>query len=113
MQPTAVRPRHTSPEERKRLREGVPWICVAPAGEYGEDICGNGGFRTIEPGEIWECTRCGAKTFRPGVAVHEEPVDVLQVKRVAGRAGEKKARRSAHSKGYVKRGVASWWRGEA
>lgn len=113
MQPTAVRQRLTSTEERKRPREGAPWICVAPSydDDGGAAICGNREFRTIEPGEAWECTLCGAKTFRPGVAVHEEPVDVLQVKRVAGRAGEKKARRSAHSKGYVKRGVASWWRG--
>ncbi len=113
MQPIATPPKPTPPAEKKRQREGAPWICVVPSGEVGGAICGNREFKTIKPGEIWECTRCGAKTFRPGVAVHEEPVDVLQVKRVAGRVGEKKARRSAHSKGYVKRGVASWWRGEA
>lgn len=111
MQPIAVLTRPTSPEERKRQREGTPWICVSPVGEHSEGICGGREFRTIEPGEIWECSRCGARTFRPQTVAHEEPADMSQIRRVAGRVGEKKARRSAHEAGYIKHGVKGWWRG--
>lgn len=111
MQPTAVQPMPTPPEESKRQREGAPWICVAPSDEEGEAICGNREFRTLEPGEIWECTRCRARTFSPRTVMHEDPIDVLQVKRVVGRVGEKKARRSAHDAGYIRHGVKGWWRG--
>ena len=95
--------------ERKGQREGAPWICVN-AGEPEGAICGGREFKTVVPGEVWQCVKCGGRTFIPRHTGNAEPVNVPLVKRIAGRVGEKKARRSAHSKGYVKRGVTSWWR---